>query len=96
MGNRRAIVTTTYRLRTIEKTGRIEVVIRPEAIEVAEEGNFAERVNKSMFMGAHHEYEINFFGKPLEISLNNPKNKSMVATEETLKFSLDASSIHIL
>lgn len=75
---------------------RVEIVVRPESVEVSDVGNFTARVNKSMFMGAHHEYEVNFFGKPLEISLNNPKNKSMVAVEETLRFSLDAASIHIL
>jgi iron(III) transport system ATP-binding protein len=74
---------------------KVNIVVRPESIEFGK-SDFEAKVTKSMFMGAHHEYEVNFFGQHLEISVNNPMNKTMVKINENLKFALDPNSIHIL
>ncbi len=75
---------------------KVEVVVRPEGIVITDEGEFTARVEKSMFMGAHHEYEVNYFGRSLEISVSNPRGKKTIGVGEDLKFSLDKSSLHVI
>jgi iron(III) transport system ATP-binding protein len=89
---------TKYRVESDKKyeaTDKVKIVIRPEAIDIAGD-DFTGIVRKSMFMGAHHEYEIEFLGKKLEISYNNPINRKIYNVDEEIKFSFDSRAIHVL
>lgn len=73
----------------------VKFVIRPESFLVGGD-DFSAPVTKSVFMGSHHEYEVEFLGKTFEISENNPMNKTSVDVGGKLNFSMDPGSIHIL
>ncbi|BDU51633.1 ABC transporter ATP-binding protein [Haliovirga abyssi] len=73
----------------------VNLVIRPEAIDISGK-DFSGIVKKTIFMGAHHEYEIEFFDKRIEISYNNPINQKIYEKEETISFSFESRSIHVL
>lgn len=74
---------------------KCRVVIRPESIKF-DGKNHNLKVCKSVFMGENHEYEVESSEGIIEISLNNPNGKNIKKINETLEFSFDESSIHIL
>jgi iron(III) transport system ATP-binding protein len=81
---------------TKHKVGdKVQFMIRPESFNTSEK-DFKAEVTKSVFMGSHHEYEVSIFGKTFEISENNPMRKITADVGETLSFSMDPNSIHIL
>ncbi|TDT68014.1 iron(III) transport system ATP-binding protein [Hypnocyclicus thermotrophus] len=73
---------------------KVRIVIRPEAIDIFGE-DFTGVVTKSIFMGQHHEYEVEFFGEKLEISYNNPINRKIHDVDDKLSFSFDTKALHI-
>lgn len=73
----------------------VKFMIRPESFVIGGK-DFQADVTKSIFMGSHHEYEVNIFGKTFEISENNPMRKLTVDVGGKLDFSMDPNSIHIL
>ncbi len=73
----------------------VKFMIRPESFLIGG-GDFRVPVTKSVFMGSHHEYEVELMGKVFEISENNPMRKEVVDVGEELSFSMDPNSIHIL
>ncbi len=74
---------------------KVKFMIRPESFKTGGK-DFQTKVTKSIFMGSHHEYEVDFFGKTFEISENNPMIKKTANVGENLSFSMDPDSIHIL
>jgi iron(III) transport system ATP-binding protein len=78
-----------------EISDKVRIVIRPEAIDI-EKDDFKGIVTKTMFMGHHHEYEVDFNGKKIEISYNNPISRKIYTVGETLTFSFDPKAIHVL
>ncbi len=74
---------------------RVKFMIRPESFLIGGK-DFTAPVTKSVFMGSHHEYEVELFGKIFEISENNPMRKVTIDVGENLSFSMDPNSIHIL
>ncbi len=81
---------------TSHKVGEdVKFMIRPESFKIGET-DFSMPVTKSLFMGSHHEYEVEMFGKTFEISENNPMRKVTVDVGDKLSFSMDPNSIHIL
>jgi len=77
------------------KNDKIKMVVRPEAIEISGD-DFSGKVKKTIFMGAHHEYEVDFFGQKIEIAYNNPINRKIYKKDELISFSFDARAIHVL
>lgn len=73
----------------------VKFMIRPESFKIGG-SDFKAPVTKSVFMGSHHEYEVDLFGKIFEISENNPMRKVTIDVGEDLSFSMDPNSIHIL
>ncbi len=73
----------------------VQFMIRPESFNIGGK-DFRAPVTKSVFMGSHHEYEVELFGKIFEISENNPMRKVIIGVGEDLSFSMDPNSIHIL
>ncbi len=73
----------------------VKFMIRPESFIIGGKG-FSAPVTKSVFMGSHHEYEVELFGQTYEISENNPMRKVTIGVGENLSFSMDPNSIHIL
>jgi iron(III) transport system ATP-binding protein len=78
-----------------EISDKVKVVVRPEAIDI-ESDDFVGIVTKTMFMGHHHEYEVEFEGKKIEISYNNPISRKIYEVGEKLSFSFDSRAIHVL
>ncbi|MBN2628111.1 MAG: ABC transporter ATP-binding protein [Spirochaetales bacterium] len=73
----------------------VRFMIRPESFLIGGT-DFRAPVTKSVFMGSHHEYEVELFGRVFEISENNPMRKETVDMGGELSFSMDPNSIHIL
>jgi iron(III) transport system ATP-binding protein len=73
----------------------VRIVVRPESILVGQKG-FVADVTKSVYMGTAQDYKIRFLDREIEISDNNPTSKRVYAQGETMDFSLDQDSIHIL
>lgn len=73
----------------------IKVVIRPESVDFNRK-DIALKVVKSVFMGENHEYEVEWEGNIIELTLNNPYGKVVKKIGEILEFGFVAESIHIL
>ena len=73
----------------------IEMVVRPEAVEVGK-GDFKAKVVKSVYMGVCQDYWVNFQGKELEFSDYNPSAKTVYKEGSEISFGIKEKSIHIL
>lgn len=74
----------------------VKIVVRPESIIFSGDKHRL-KVVKSVFMGENHEYEVETrTGKIIELTLNNPHGKEIKEIGETLSFSFDEKSMHIL
>jgi len=73
----------------------VKIVVRPESILVGAKG-FVSTVTKSVYMGTTQDYKVQCGKNEVEISDNNPTSKRVYDEGETMEFSLDQDSIHIL
>ncbi len=80
---------------TYEVGEQVRVVVRPESIRFDQQRH-TYRVSKSVFMGDHHEYEVDYNDQVIELILNNPHGKKIAKVGEELSFAFDQDSIHIL
>ena len=78
-----------------EPGSSVRVVVRPESVVVGKEA-FSATVTKSVYMGTSQDYRIAFNSCELEVADNNPASKRVYATGETMGFTLDPDSIHLL
>lgn len=73
---------------------KVKVVIRPESIQLSEGSENVGTVTKSVFMGQHQEYDIEFMGQKFQITQGNPAAHHIFKEGE--KVSLKFSSIHVI
>lgn len=78
-----------------KKGERVSVLIRPESIEISEDGQFESDITMSTFMGATQEYFVNYKGVILNIEQANPEF-SKIKEEGKLKIKFEERNLHIV
>lgn len=73
-----------------------KVVIRPEAVEVGEEGLIDGKVASSTFMGAYQDYTIMVGEEEIKIHETNPRAKRIFQEGEMVKITLSPENVHII
>lgn len=84
----------TDKIDRVQENQRVTVVIRPESIHLTEGNANVGVVTKSIFMGQHQEYDVEFMGKKFQITQGNPAAHQVF--KEGQKVSLKFSSVHII
>lgn len=73
----------------------VEIVVRPESVIVGQ-SDYKSVVNKSIFMGENHEYEVGWFGNTLQITESNPYGKKTYDVEDEMWIGFDEAALHII
>jgi iron(III) transport system ATP-binding protein len=89
------LVTVPYR-GTKQPGDSCRLVVRPEAVRVAESGIFPCRVALSTFMGAYQDYVVELGGASLKVHEFNPCNRRVFAEGEKAFLDIDLKNAHIL
>lgn len=72
------------------------IVLRPEAVDIGEEGLLDGTVTLSTFMGSYQDYIVKTKNSELKIQLNNPQGKKIFEEGSNVKVSFDAVNVHII
>ncbi|MCK0470118.1 ABC transporter ATP-binding protein [Halalkalibacter sp. APA_J-10(15)] len=75
---------------------QVEVVIRPESIQISHEGDFEAKVVKSIFMGQTQEYELEFNDTLLFAVVSNPSGGKTYNEGEQVGLTFARSSLHVV
>ncbi len=73
-----------------------EIVVRPEAITIAESGSLPCTVELSCFMGSYQNYHVRVGDTLVKITDNCPVNKRVFNVDEHAAISFDPGSVHLL
>ena len=73
-----------------------DLVLRPEALSLSENGLIDCELVLSTFMGTHQYYQANVGGKIVQITDYNPVNKKIWEAGEKTKLSFDPNGVYIL
>ncbi|MDQ0252932.1 iron(III) transport system ATP-binding protein [Evansella vedderi] len=74
------------------------IVVRPEAVRLKDEGegSLKGKVTKSVFMGQTQEYEVDYNGVPLQVTVHNPMGEKIYEVDETVSLHFPKESLHII
>ena len=72
------------------------LVLRPEAVALAEKGPLSCRVTLSTFMGAYQYYQAEAGGVTVQVTDYNPVNKKIYEVEEKAFLNFDENGVYIL
>jgi iron(III) transport system ATP-binding protein len=72
------------------------IVIRPEAITLEDEGEWQAIVTKSIFMGQVQEYELDFRGALLQVTVHNPMGGKTYSEGATVSLDFNKNSLHVI
>ena len=73
-----------------------EIVLRPEAIVIAKEGQLPCTVELSCFMGSYQNYHVMVGDTLVKLEEHNPKNKHIYQVGDTCRLVFDPKSVHVL
>ena len=76
--------------------GAVKVVIRPDRIRIAREGQIAGRVESSVFMGNSQDYKIRVGNHSLSVVDYNPGQGETFREDDEVYLSLNAADLHIV
>jgi iron(III) transport system ATP-binding protein len=76
--------------------GAVKLIVRPEAIELGKEGQFAATVLASTFMGSVQEYTLMIGDIALQAEVANPRSREIYAEGNDVKVSFRADSLHLI
>ena len=79
-----------------EKTGSAEIVLRPEAIEIADEGLLPCKVELSCFMGSYQNYHVRVGDTLVKIADNCPIGKKTFQVGDDAFISFRSECAHLL
>ena len=82
--------------KTFEAGADCKIVLRPEAIEVGEQGMIPAEVELSCFMGSYQNYHVRVNGQLVKISDNCPVGKRIFSVGETMMLSFRKECAHLL
>ena len=75
---------------------KCEIVLRPEAITIGDEGLLPCRVELSCFMGSYQNYHVRVGGELVKITDNCPLNKKIFRVGDEAWISFDPACAHLL
>ena len=73
-----------------------EIVLRPEAVKIADEGDLPCKVELSCFMGSYQNYHVRVGGELVKITDNCPINKKIFNVGDEARISFDPECAHLL
>ena len=73
-----------------------EIVVRPEAIVIGDQGQLPCKVELSCFMGSYQNYHVRVGDTLVKITDNCPVNKKIYNVGDSAYISFDASCAHLL
>ena len=73
-----------------------EIVLRPEAIQIGDEGMLPCRVELSCFMGSYQNYHVRVGDTLVKITDNCPVNKKIYNVGDQACISFDPNCAHLL
>ena len=73
-----------------------EIVLRPEAITIGDEGVLPCKVELSCFMGSYQNYHVRVGNELVKITDNCPLNKKIFAVGDQARISFDPACAHLL
>ncbi len=76
--------------------GECEIVLRPEAIIIGDEGSLPCRVELSCFMGSYQNYHVRVGDELVKITDNCPLNKKIFQVGDQAMISFDPACAHLL
>jgi iron(III) transport system ATP-binding protein len=74
----------------------VEVVIRPEAIELADDGDVKAEVTSSTYMGQMQDYVVQVGEQELVTQTYNPSSKKVYKPGETVYLRIQRESLHAI
>ncbi|OIJ20137.1 ABC transporter ATP-binding protein [Anaerobacillus alkalidiazotrophicus] len=76
----------------------IQMVVRPEAIHLLEEesGEIKGKVVKSVFMGQTQDYEVEYNGVNLQVTVHNPMGERIYQVGEIVSLHFPRESLHVI
>ena len=74
----------------------VEVVIRPEAIELADDGDVKAEVTSSTYMGQMQDYVVQVNGHELVTQTYNPSSKKVYNPGDTVYLRIQRESLHAI
>ena len=74
----------------------VDVVVRPEAVTLVEQGQAQAEVVSSTYMGAVQDYVLQSGGHELSVQTFNPVGKKIYQTGDTVGLQLDKDSLHAI
>ena len=74
----------------------VEVVIRPEAIELADDGDVKAKVTSSTYMGQMQDYVVQVGDQELVTQTYNPSSKKVYKPGETVYLRIQRESLHAI
>ncbi|KYH33982.1 spermidine/putrescine import ATP-binding protein PotA [Clostridium tepidiprofundi DSM 19306] len=80
----------------VGKEDKINIVIRPEAVNLVDNGDIEVNVKSSVFMGAYQDYVIELDNKEIKLVQYDPQHKKVYNTGEKAYIDLKANSIHVI
>ena len=80
----------------VQKGEGCEIVLRPEAITIADQGILPCKVELSCFMGSYQNYHVRVGDTLVKIADNCPVNKKVFAVGDTAYLSFDKMCAHLL
>ena len=78
------------------KSGKTEIVLRPEAIEIADEGQLPCKVELSCFMGSYQNYHVRVGDTLVKIADNCPIGRKVFQVGDTAHLSFRSECAHLL
>ena len=75
---------------------KCEIVLRPEAVTIGEEGLLPCRVELSCFMGSYQNYHVRVGDELVKITDNCPLNKKIFRVGDEARISFDPACAHLL
>ncbi|MCH3918365.1 MAG: ABC transporter ATP-binding protein [Spirochaetia bacterium] len=82
--------------KTYQPGDQVDLLIRPESIEIDSQGKFLGKVSVSTFMGNLQEYFLEIGGITLDVEQTNPDTDHMVKAGEEIRFAIKAANFHIV
>ena len=79
-----------------EEGGEATLVIRPEAVKLADTGQIGGEVSLSTFMGAYQYYRLLVGGQEIQITDYNPVNRKIYEFGDKAFLDFDPSGVYIL
>ncbi|WP_238480450.1 TOBE domain-containing protein [Clostridium chrysemydis] len=79
-----------------KESDEVDIVLRPEAIELCKSGILEGVVVSSTFMGSYQDYVVDVNGDLINIEVTNPKEKEQFEEGDKVKLNFNLDTLHIV